>query len=195
MPPPPPPSLLSSSGNHWRLTHVDLTGCSLITDTSLQRLAQAISPPFTHNTTSFRKCCGGGGGTSGKERKGGEEAGGGGGREKAENAVCDGGGGGRREKKQTMLQSLVLSGCHQITDVGLRTLAVGGGLPRLRYLNLSGLPNISQRGLSDLTTSCPSLHPELLFYCDNLREGPYADCASGCQNVGLSRLACCRANF
>ena len=70
------------------------------------------------------QCCGGGGGTSGKERKGGEEAGGGGGREKAENAVCDGGGGGggggRREKKQTMLQSLVLSGCHQITDVGLR---------------------------------------------------------------------------
>ena len=64
------------------------------------------------------QCCGGGGGTSGKERKGGEEAGGGGGREKAENAVCDGGG--RREKKQTMLQSLVLSGCHQITDVGLR---------------------------------------------------------------------------
>ena len=69
------------------------------------------------------QCCGGGGGgggSRGKERRGGGEVGGGGGgREKAENAVCDGGGG-RREKKQTMLQSLVLSGCHQITDVGLR---------------------------------------------------------------------------
>ena len=76
-----------------------------------------------------------------------------------------------------------------------RSLAVGGGLPHLRYLDLSGLPNITERGLSDLTSSCPSLLPELLFYCDNLVEGPYATCANGCQNVGLSRLVCCRQNL
>ncbi len=73
----------------------------------------------------------------------------------------------------------------------LRALAVGGGLPRLQYLDLSGLPNVSERGLNDLVSACPRLKPELLFYCDNITDGPYAVCANGCQNVGSGGL-CCR---
>ena len=92
----------------------------------------------------------------------------------------------------SLTHSLLLT--HSLS-LSLRALAVGGGLPHLHYMDLSGLPNITERGLSDLTSTCPSLQPELLFYCDNLVEGPYAQCASGCQNVGLSRLACCRMNY
>ena len=65
---------------------------------------------------SLVQCCGGGG--CGKESRGGEEGGGGGGCDKPGKSGEKGGGGG--EKRETMLQSLILSGCHQITDVGLR---------------------------------------------------------------------------
>lgn len=72
-----------------------------------------------------------------------------------------------------------------------RSLAVGGGLPNLRYLDLSGLCGVTERGLNDLVSACPFLVPELLFYCDNILAGPYAECANGCQNVGFPGL-CCR---
>ena len=68
----------------------------------------------------------------------------------------------------------------------------GGGLPHLRYLDLSGLPNISQSGLNGLVSECPRLQPEMLFYCDNISYGPYSSCANGCQNVGSASLVCCR---
>ena len=72
-----------------------------------------------------------------------------------------------------------------------RSLTAGGELPCLQYLDLSGLCNVTERGLNDLVSVCPSLMPELLFYCDNIVKGPYADCANGCQNVGSPGL-CCR---
>ena len=56
------------------------------------------------------QCCGGGGG------RGGGGGGGGGCVRKKKREGEEGGG----ERKETMLQSLILSGCHQVTDVGLR---------------------------------------------------------------------------
>ena len=65
-----------------------------------------ILRPTIFNHVLPMQCCGGGG--CGREVRGGEEGGGGGGREEGE------------EGRETMLRGLVLSGCHQITDVGLR---------------------------------------------------------------------------
>ncbi len=73
-----------------------------------------------------------------------------------------------------------------------RSLALGVGLPFLTYLDLSGLPNITDRGLEDLVSASPQLNPELLYYCDNIPSGPYSDCANGCQNVDSSERLCCR---
>ncbi|XP_073503391.1 F-box/LRR-repeat protein 5 [Phyllobates terribilis] len=91
-----------------------------------------------------------------------------------------------------VLQLLSLSGCHQITDHGLRALTLGGGLPYLEHLNLSGCVNVTGSGLQDLVSSCPTLNDEHFYYCDNIN-GPHADTASGCQNLQCGFRACCRS--
>ncbi|XP_066429359.1 F-box/LRR-repeat protein 5 [Eleutherodactylus coqui] len=91
-----------------------------------------------------------------------------------------------------VLQLLSLSGCHQITDRGLRALTLGGGLPYLEHLNLSGCLNVTASGLQDLVSACPSLNDEHFYYCDNIN-GPHADTASGCQNLQCGFRACCRS--
>nr|DBA29302.1 TPA: hypothetical protein GDO54_009540 [Pyxicephalus adspersus] len=91
-----------------------------------------------------------------------------------------------------VLQFLSLSGCHQITDRGLRALTFGGGLPNLEHLNLSGCLNVTASGLQDLVSACPSLNDEHFYYCDNIN-GPHADTASGCQNLQCGFRACCRS--
>ncbi|XP_068133766.1 F-box/LRR-repeat protein 5 isoform X2 [Hyperolius riggenbachi] len=91
-----------------------------------------------------------------------------------------------------VLRFLSLSGCHQITDHGLRALTFGGGLPYLEHLNLSGCLNVTASGLQDLVSACPSLNDEHFYYCDNIN-GPHADTASGCQNLQCGFRACCRS--
>lgn len=91
-----------------------------------------------------------------------------------------------------VLQFLSLSGCHQITDRGLRALTFGGGLPYLEHLNLSGCLNVTASGLQDLVSACPSLNDEHFYYCDNIN-GPHAETASGCQNLQCGFRACCRS--
>ncbi|XP_048365199.1 F-box/LRR-repeat protein 5 [Sphaerodactylus townsendi] len=91
-----------------------------------------------------------------------------------------------------MLQFLSLSGCYQITDRGLRMLALGGGLPHLEHLNLSGCLTVTGAGLQDLVSACPSLNDEHFYYCDNIN-GPHAETASGCQNLQCGFRACCRS--
>ncbi|KAM4809545.1 F-box/LRR-repeat protein 5 [Rhinophrynus dorsalis] len=91
-----------------------------------------------------------------------------------------------------VLQFLSLSGCHQITDRGLRALTLGGGLPYLEHLNLSGCLNVTGSGLQDLVSACPSLNDEHFYYCDNI-SGPHADTASGCQNLQCGFRVCCRS--
>ncbi|KAM4707719.1 F-box/LRR-repeat protein 5 [Discoglossus pictus] len=91
-----------------------------------------------------------------------------------------------------VLKFLSLSGCHQITDHGLRALTLGGGLPYLEHLNLSGCLIVTGSGLQDLVSACPSLNDEHFYYCDNIN-GPHADTASGCQNLQCGFRACCRS--
>ncbi|CAH1265141.1 FBXL5 [Branchiostoma lanceolatum] len=91
------------------------------------------------------------------------------------------------------LAYLDLSGCYQITDEGLGSLASHGGLPRLTHLDLSGCLNITAEGLAALADNCLSLDHEQFFYCDNITDGPFSDTASGCQNLQCSSRVCCRS--
>uniref|UniRef100_A0A3Q2PG58 F-box/LRR-repeat protein 5 n=2 Tax=Cyprinodontoidei TaxID=8087 RepID=A0A3Q2PG58_FUNHE len=90
------------------------------------------------------------------------------------------------------LRLLSLSGCYQVTDLGLRALSQRGGLPVLEHLNLSGCLLITEVGLQELVSACPSLKDEHFYYCDNIN-GPHADTASGCQNLQCGFRACCRS--
>ena len=58
---------------------------------------------YVYITLSHLQCCRGGEGGCGKEKRGSKEGGG-------------------KDGKEAMLQSLILSGCHQVTDVGLRSV-------------------------------------------------------------------------
>ncbi|MBN3276089.1 FBXL5 protein, partial [Polyodon spathula] len=95
-------------------------------------------------------------------------------------------------KVRRALKFLSLSGCYQITDLGLRALSLHGGLPRLEHLNLSGCLFITEVGLQELVSACPALNDEHFYYCDNIN-GPHADTASGCQNLQCGFRACCRS--
>ncbi|XP_062280770.1 F-box/LRR-repeat protein 5 isoform X1 [Scomber scombrus] len=66
------------------------------------------------------------------------------------------------------LRLLSLSGCYQVTDLGLRALSQRGGLPALEHLNLSGCLFITEVGLQELVSACPSLNDEHFYYCDNI---------------------------
>ncbi|XP_065125079.1 F-box/LRR-repeat protein 5 isoform X2 [Paramisgurnus dabryanus] len=90
------------------------------------------------------------------------------------------------------IKFLSLSGCYQITDLGLRCLSQRGGLPQLEHLNLSGCLLITGVGLDELVSACPALNMEHFYYCDNIN-GPHADTASGCQNLQCGFRACCRS--
>ncbi|XP_061095863.1 F-box/LRR-repeat protein 5 [Conger conger] len=97
-----------------------------------------------------------------------------------------------RKSSCRRLRLLSLSGCYQVTDLGLRALAQRGGLPRLEHLNLSGCLFATESGLQELVTACPSLNDQHFYYCDNIN-GPHADTASGCQNLQCGFRACCRS--
>ncbi|XP_051517379.1 F-box/LRR-repeat protein 5 isoform X1 [Myxocyprinus asiaticus] len=90
------------------------------------------------------------------------------------------------------LKFLSLSGCYQVTDLGLRCLSRRGGLPLLEHLNLSGCLLITGAGLNELVSVCPALNIEHFYYCDNIN-GPHADTASGCQNLQCGFRVCCRS--
>ncbi|XP_065829248.1 F-box/LRR-repeat protein 5-like [Oscarella lobularis] len=98
-----------------------------------------------------------------------------------------------RRSGQHLLSVLRLSGCCQITDEGLKFLACGIGLPALEQLDLSGCPNVSGNGLTELVDTCHSLNHEEFYYCDNITDGPFAETASGCKNVGSCSRNCCRS--
>lgn len=49
-----------------------------------------------------------------------------------------------------------------------RALTLGGGLPHLEHLNLSGCLTVTGAGLQDLVSACPSLNDEHFYYCDNI---------------------------
>lgn len=49
-----------------------------------------------------------------------------------------------------------------------RALTLGGGLPQLEHLNLSGCLTVTGAGLQELVSACPSLKDEHFYYCDNI---------------------------
>lgn len=49
-----------------------------------------------------------------------------------------------------------------------RALSQCGGLPVLEHLNLSGCLFITEVGLQELVSACPSLNDEHFYYCDNI---------------------------
>lgn len=71
-------------------------------------------------------------------------------------------------------------------------LTNNGGLPRLKHLDLSGCPNLEGEAVVTLVKTAVHLDPAHLFYCDNILDGPYADTASGCQNLQCGSRVCCR---
>ncbi|XP_078469015.1 F-box/LRR-repeat protein 5 isoform X2 [Lampetra fluviatilis] len=96
------------------------------------------------------------------------------------------------ETSGRVLAFLSLSGCRRVTDEGLRSLAMRGGLPLLEHLDLSGCRHLTGAGLQDLVSMCPMLNDEHFFYCDFIT-GPRAETANGCQNLQCSTRSCCRS--
>ncbi|XP_076134581.1 F-box/LRR-repeat protein 5 isoform X1 [Alosa pseudoharengus] len=146
----------SSSGSpYWQqqpLQHASYTDaqCGHSTccggDTALRTSNGAqCSPPATGGSAGFRTKC------------------------PAEGQTCPGLGK-QTDKSDTFrsLRFLSLSGCYQITDLGLRALSQRGGLPVLEHLNLSGCLFITEVGLQELVSACPALNDEHFYYCDNI---------------------------
>lgn len=90
------------------------------------------------------------------------------------------------------LQYLSLSGCYQITDFGLSTLADCGAFADLYGIDLSGCAGLTGPGIEALVNMCPALDPEHLYYCDNIIDGPLLESASGCRNQQCGARYCCR---
>jgi hypothetical protein len=98
----------------------------------------------------------------------------------------------RRRARVSGLRSLILSGCHKLTDKSLEELMKSGTFIRkLGLLDMSGCFRFTARMLNCLVKRCPVLTPECLFYCDNIRGGPYCNEANGCNNLQSMKRACC----
>lgn len=148
------------------LRHFDVSGCKNITDKTLVKLSASIGKMIT------KRCCG----SLCQEKV--VPA-------KSFNTRLS-----PKKNQSRQLQTLRLSGCYKITDVGLRALAKYGGLPTLRHLDLSGCINLTTEGITLLVRTCLEL--EEFFYCDNLSD---VDCkiqSQGCQNNGCANRVCCR---
>lgn len=91
------------------------------------------------------------------------------------------------------LETLSLSGCWRVTDFGLGALAQAGAVSGLTSLDVSGCYRLSGRGLGALAAACPTLHPDNLWYCDNIDNGPYPFQANGCANLANPIRVCCRS--
>ncbi|KAK3857539.1 hypothetical protein Pcinc_036210 [Petrolisthes cinctipes] len=91
------------------------------------------------------------------------------------------------------LETLSLSGCWRVTDFGLGALARARAVSGLTSLDVSGCYRLSGRGLGALAAACPTLHPENLWYCDNIDNGPYPLQANGCANLANPIRVCCRS--
>lgn len=98
----------------------------------------------------------------------------------------------RRKTRVSGLQSLILSGCHRLTDKSLEELMkLGTSIQKLRLLDMSGCFRFTARMLNRLVKKCPLLSPDCLFYCDHISGGPYSSEANGCNNLQSVKRACC----
>jgi hypothetical protein len=98
----------------------------------------------------------------------------------------------RRKPRVSGLHSLILSGCHRLTDKSLEELMKSGASVRqLMLLDMSGCFRFTAHMLNRLVKKCPLLSPDCLFYCDHITGGPYSNEANGCNNLQSVKRACC----
>jgi hypothetical protein len=98
----------------------------------------------------------------------------------------------RRKARVSGLHSLILSGCHKLTDKSLKELVKSDtSIRKLRLLDMSGCYQFTAHMLNNLVNKCPVLSPECLFYCEHIIGGPYSKEANGCNNLQSERRACC----
>ncbi|XP_021933210.1 F-box/LRR-repeat protein 5-like isoform X2 [Zootermopsis nevadensis] len=98
----------------------------------------------------------------------------------------------RKKARVSGLHSLILSGCHKLTDKSLEELIKSSTFTqKLRLLDMSGCFRFTARMLNNLVNKCPILSPEYLFYCDHITGGPYSNEANGCNNLQSAKRACC----
>lgn len=98
----------------------------------------------------------------------------------------------RRKARVSGLRSLILSGCHKLTDKSLEELMKSGtSVQKLRLLDMSGCFQFTAHMLNRLVKKCPLLSPDCLFYCDHIKGGPYSNEANGCNNLQSVKRACC----
>ena len=64
--------------------------------------------------------------------------------------------------ENTSLRSIFLSGCHKVTDAGLRDLAAG--CPGLREVTLRRLPRVTDEGIMALAVGCPDLRRLAVYH-------------------------------
>lgn len=84
----------------------------------------------------------------------------------------------------TVSMSVVCMSCY-------RAMASVGVFSYLKFLDFSGVHKITTNGLQTFLQMCPNFRPDMLFYCDDIVNGPYSGIANGCQNIDSSKI-CCR---
>jgi len=92
-------------------------------------------------------------------------------------------------KSKGELSYLNLSGCSQLTDRSV--LQLYSFSDSLTFLDLSGCYRLSGPVMNALIAQCFNLHPENLYYCDLVQDGPYPLDCNGCDNVDTSKRSCC----
>lgn len=97
--------------------------------------------------------------------------------------------------RSSVLEYLSLSGCFQLTDLSLKCLGAGNGLPNLENINFSGLFRLSGCALSHFIKKCPKLKPENFYFCDNICCGSFGNMANGCANLDYGDKFCCRNGY
>jgi hypothetical protein len=98
----------------------------------------------------------------------------------------------QRKVRVSGLHSLILSGCHRLTDKSLEELMKSStSIQKLRLLDISGCFRFTACMLNSLVNKCPLLSPDGLFYCDHITGGPYSSEANGCNNLQSVKRACC----
>ena len=70
-------------------------------------------------------------------------------------------------------------------------MASVGVFSSLKFLDFSGIHKVTANGLQSFLHMCPNIRPDMLFYCDDIVDGPYSTIANGCQNIDSSKV-CCR---
>jgi Leucine Rich repeat len=93
-------------------------------------------------------------------------------------------------KKSKYLQSIDLSGCRRITDVGLS--ALGSRCVELQTIDLSGCVDVTDIGLSALGHGCSQLQTINLFGCEGITDVGLSALGHGCRQLQTIDLFGCQ---